>query len=180
MKLKFLNLKYLILILTLPCVDCCCVGTTGSPKERLLLCDHAVRRLYWTEPPALPGRRPSLRFGSRTGATTRESLESIRDGFDIELPPESRSIRFQDIVNVRRGDTVDPLKEVKTGKVAKLGSSNLRRTLTKPSDLAVCIVLTLEDRTFDIQCFSEADFSKLYTPLHAYVAKLIRNAEESP
>lgn len=57
----------------------CSIGRKGSPKERLLRCNPAVTRIYWS-----------------------------RDLHSNELPDDSKSIGLRDIIELRRGSDPDP------------------------------------------------------------------------
>lgn len=68
------------------------IGRSGKPKSRILLCNNAVSRLYWTTPSA-----SSVFSSSQNGI--------------VELPHESKSISLMQVTDVRSGtdgDLVDP------------------------------------------------------------------------
>jgi hypothetical protein len=112
-------------------------GRQSQPKRRMIRVDPNVTRLFWCKPPT-SGKLPP------TGA------KSVY-----------KSLALSEICEVRKGTDDDLTPNVKT----KLrGTATLRRTC-RPSDFNKCISIYLPTRTFDIQCLSEQDFTRLYDVL---------------
>ena len=112
-------------------------GRHGRPHARVLRCNDAVTRIYWSDP------------------------KSTHQG---SLPPEDKSLRLREVLDVRRGIDPDPTAK------GKIGTSILRKHSTKEM-LTLSFSLILLSRTFDIQCMNETEFNFLYGNFSAYCSR---------
>lgn len=112
-------------------------GRQGRPHARVLRCNDAVTRIYWSDP------------------------KIIHQG---SLPPEDKSLRLREVLDVRRGTDPDPNAR------GKVGTSILRKNCTKET-LPLTFSLILSSRSFDIQCMNETEFNFLYGNFSAYCSR---------
>lgn len=113
-------------------------GRTGKPKKRTILCDTGVTRIYWCKTKA---------------------------NGDLD-PEESKSIRLEDVYDLRKGTDND------RGDSSKIATAILRRTC-KPENLPLCISLCTPERTLDIEFKSQLDFNDIFPALVVHIKYLI-------
>lgn len=164
-------------------------GRQGKPKRRLIRSNSGVTRLYWGDVPEGSGSDPAsqdLPSESKSFVIT-EAIE-IRRGTDEDNDDGSVS---GSVSRQETSTTDEEYNNSKTTKnrrnsffslggggkpsdIIKYGTKTLRKNKLSFEEMRVSFSIILKDRSFDIQCLNEKDFTFLYNNLLNYWKLLVK------